>query len=486
MFNNRIGKDPFSVLLCLICLFHASNVIAANWHQVHETNEKKMYLDLDSISKSDGLIQFWARTEYAAPGTNSGGVKYQSELINFSVSCENKSIRFNMVHQYNASGTQVEKVDFSKHPEYHRLEPQPPGSVLLEFIDLSCSYAENGTVPLDPNKPKFINEDGNGSRHIIYPGSIKLVDADLVEYVGKIEHKVATTERGKGVLYMVVADCKNNKFAPRASSVYNEANDVIASLPTLPYEKLKYGEISPYAITYPVFEYACKEAAARKNGASTGPHATNKREGNGYSMSGSGFFVDSNGTVVTNHHVVGQCKNRYAIKLNNELHDAKLLKSDQKLDLALLKADLRTNFATIRRDSISVGQAIFVAGYPLSNYLSSEMNYTQGIVSSIVGVAGDSTRLQITAPVQPGNSGGPLLDSAGQIAGVVVSKLNALAVAKKTGDIPQNVNFAIKKETLKMFLDAANVKHKTSSKPEIDQKQIAANARDYTVQVLCE
>jgi S1-C subfamily serine protease len=63
----------------------------------------------------------------------------------------------------------------------------------------------------------------------------------------------------------------------------------------------------------------------------------------------------------------------------------------------------------------------------------------------------------MTAPVQPGNSGGPLLDAGGNIVGVVVSKINALAVAKATGDIPQNINFAIKSSVAKNFLDASSI-----------------------------
>ena len=76
--------------------------------------------------------------------------------------------------------------------------------------------------------------------------------------------------------------------------------------------------------------------------------------------------------------------------------------------------------------------------------LGSQLKVSTGIVSATVGLLDDISQLQISAPIQPGNSGGPLLDEYGNVAGVVVAKLRALAVAKATGDIPQNVNFAVK------------------------------------------
>ena len=69
----------------------------------------------------------------------------------------------------------------------------------------------------------------------------------------------------------------------------------------------------------------------------------------------------------------------------------------------------------------------------------------------------DARMIQISAPVQPGNSGGPLLDSSGRVIGVVNSKLNEIAYAKATGDLPQNVNFAIKANVAMNFLDAHSV-----------------------------
>jgi len=94
-----------------------------------------------------------------------------------------------------------------------------------------------------------------------------------------------------------------------------------------------------------------------------------------------------------------------------------------------------------------------VIGFPFHGLLTSDFTVTTGIISSLAGLFNDTRFLQISAPVQPGNSGGPLLDTSGNIVGVVAEKLNALRVAKATGDIPENINFAIKTGALRDFLD---------------------------------
>src|SRR5439155_21695916 len=93
--------------------------------------------------------------------------------------------------------------------------------------------------------------------------------------------------------------------------------------------------------------------------------------------------------------------------------------------------------------AVRQGDGIVAVGFPLRGLLASGPNVTTGTISALAGLGDDSRYLQITAPVQPGSSGGPLLDQSGNVVGVVVGKLDALRVAQAIGDIPQNVNFAI-------------------------------------------
>ena len=105
------------------------------------------------------------------------------------------------------------------------------------------------------------------------------------------------------------------------------------------------------------------------------------------------------------------------------------------------------------------GDGVVVVGFPLHGLLASEASVTTGAGSALAGLGDDTRCLQITAPVQPGNSGGPLLDQAGHVVGLVVSKLNAMYIAKATGDIPQNINFSIKRTVAMSFLDSQSVEY---------------------------
>ena len=151
---------------------------------------------------------------------------------------------------------------------------------------------------------------------------------------------------------------------------------------------------------------------------------------------GSGFRV-ARGAIVTNHHAIDGCS---SLRVNGT--PAQLRGSDARSDLALLGVNVSGPSSSLRAQRAAVGEPVAVAGYPLRGLLSG-FNMTMGNLSSLSGIGGDTRLLQITAPVQPGNSGGPMLDSAGNLMGVVVSKLDAIKAAMITGDIPQNVNFAI-------------------------------------------
>ncbi|MFA6022239.1 MAG: trypsin-like peptidase domain-containing protein, partial [Rhodospirillales bacterium] len=95
---------------------------------------------------------------------------------------------------------------------------------------------------------------------------------------------------------------------------------------------------------------------------------------------------------------------------------------------------------------------VVAVGFPLSSLLSREPNITAGVISAMNGLRGDKRHYQVTAPIQRGNSGGPLADMSGSVVGIVVSTLNAMKVADNSGAIPQNVNFAIKAELARKFM----------------------------------
>jgi serine protease Do len=155
------------------------------------------------------------------------------------------------------------------------------------------------------------------------------------------------------------------------------------------------------------------------------------------------------------------------------------------MDLALLSAPVSGPIASVRVNRPLVGEAVTVAGFPLQGLLSG-FQITTGTLASLSGLGGDTSQFQITAPVQAGNSGGPVLDSAGRVMGVVVAKLNAIRTARVTGDLPQNVNFAVGGNALRSFLDATDVNYQTSLQDRpLQTTAVAQQAQGFTVRVEC-
>jgi len=209
--------------------------------------------------------------------------------------------------------------------------------------------------------------------------------------------------------------------------------------------------------------------------------ATNKHA---ESSSGSGFFVSEEGYILTNNHVAGSCKK---IEIQPQGVKATLMDIDSNFDLALLKVDyVSQHNSTFRESKPILGEQVIAAGFPYKGLLSSGIKITDGIVSSLAGMNNDPRVIQITAPIQPGNSGGPLIDNYGNVVGIIVSKLSSTFMLKTFKDIPQNVNFAINSEHVKKFLQKNKIDFKQSySNNELELTEISQLAKNFTVEINC-
>lgn len=199
--------------------------------------------------------------------------------------------------------------------------------------------------------------------------------------------------------------------------------------------------------------------------------------------SGTGFVISRDGYIVTNRHVVEGCKS-----LAFDGQPAELVTADTKRDLALLRTTDRFPSSIPLRETVKVdlGETVIVLGYPYRGVLSTGLNITDGIVTSLSGPADAPALFQLNAQVQPGNSGGPIVDDRGQLVGVVVARVNDLAVAEATGTLPQNINFGIRGELLSSFLLENGVIAETANSPEkVATKEIAATLAPLVKPVVC-
>ena len=211
--------------------------------------------------------------------------------------------------------------------------------------------------------------------------------------------------------------------------------------------------------------------------------------GTGSSSSGSGFVVSrERGLVLTNKHVVRGCSNVKVRIAGSESRQATVRALDPDDDLALVETSLPNGPSATFRDEPAVrpGDDIVAVGYPLNGLLADQVNVSTGSVNALAGLYNDLHVLQMSAPVQPGSSGGALFDASGNVVGVVVTKLNAKLVADETGDIPQNVNFAVKASVARDFLRAQGVKfHSTGSTARRSNADVGEIGREVTVLVEC-
>ena len=201
--------------------------------------------------------------------------------------------------------------------------------------------------------------------------------------------------------------------------------------------------------------------------------------------SGSGFFVSNQGHVVSNDHVVGVCKKVIAYEEGEEI-TLKILATDIVNDIGLVKGKFKNKkYLNIKTDGAELGEDIIAFGYPLSQTLSDSVKLTKGIVSSLTGLGNNISQIQIDAAIQPGNSGGPVVNMNGQVVGIASAGLSKLYMAKEANYIPENVNFAVASQTLTAFLKAHKINIGTSASETLSTKELAKIGEPVTIQLFC-
>jgi uncharacterized protein len=200
---------------------------------------------------------------------------------------------------------------------------------------------------------------------------------------------------------------------------------------------------------------------------------------------GTSFFVTAAGHAVTNAHVVQACR-QVELVLTSGREKATVLAIDHANDLALLKVSAGPQRVPRFRKSARQGESIAVYGYPLAGLLAVDGNFTTGSVTALTGLEGDDRLIQLSAPVQPGSSGGPVMDQSGHIVGIIVAQLDHSSIREVVPNIPQNVNFAIKAEVALSFLEAHRIAFSVEERGLPLMPELLADwAREFTALVEC-
>ena len=164
------------------------------------------------------------------------------------------------------------------------------------------------------------------------------------------------------------------------------------------------------------------------------------------SRSGTAFLVNPKGLLLTANHVIEDAESIEVACSGQPPQAAIVRSSSASTDLAVLEVPgLETErFLSLSQETPSLGARVFTVGYPLIGLLGEDPKYTEGTVSALSGPGGDASFLQISVPIQPGNSGGTLVNEEGAVVGVVIATASAPAFFQVSGTIPQNINWAVK------------------------------------------
>ena len=192
-----------------------------------------------------------------------------------------------------------------------------------------------------------------------------------------------------------------------------------------------------------------------------------------WGSSGTGFFITDDGYIVTCNHVVDGGK-RFAVKTGGGTFPAQMVASDKTNDVAILKVAGSFSPLSLNTNSLALGQPAFTIGFPNIDIQGLSPKYTDGKVSSLSGIQDDASAIQISVPVQPGNSGGPLTDANGNVIGIVVARLNDYSALKTTRAIPQNVNYAVKTVPLVALIRKAGLASKVKYSSAVSADAVKA------------
>jgi len=163
-------------------------------------------------------------------------------------------------------------------------------------------------------------------------------------------------------------------------------------------------------------------------------------------FTGTGFAVSGDGAILTSAHVVDGASSIVVVLSDGSSHPAKILQLSVHTDIAVLKIEAATPafLELVSTAPAKLGDKVFTIGFPQPDLLGVRPKYSEGVIAALTGLEDDATRMQVSIPIQPGNSGGPVVDTHGHVVGIVAASAAVGIFLKYTGTLPQSVNWAVK------------------------------------------
>lgn len=245
-------------------------------------------------------------------------------------------------------------------------------------------------------------------------------------------------------------------------------------------KQIHKGGLLSFHSEYSFWNYRCKKAIVKNSNSDKKNNQKESIDNNKIvaASSGSGFFVSTKGHIVTNHHVIDGC-NSVKVSFKGRNVNASVLFSDRTNDLAIIKSNIQTNnFYSLSKEDVSLLQDIIIAGFPLGKKVSAAIKTSKGSVTALAGYGDNYSNFQTDAALNPGNSGGPIIDYNGNVVGVAVANYG-----KKAG--VESFNFGIKSSVLNTFAKSNGFTFGSASKKEKNNKELGILITESTVYLEC-
>jgi len=439
--------------------------------------------DLSTLSRKGEVVQSWTRGTWNRPERDPvTGHKFQVQIDQRFDDCATRRYAFHEYYRRDQSGLLV-----GSGTSNGAWQNIIPGSVAEGIWRATC--AATGTFADEP----LVANIGSGSWDRVGPSAdnkyvlsirtdelIKL-DNGFVLAISRSDYARPTWIHGFAIRYAVVAavvDCANQRSANFGADGYISPTVRVESN-RVPAGSLKFEAIAPGSFLFARLRQICSNAK---------PIPTSDPQQSQEGGSVGTAWATAKGYLVTASHVVHEGKAIDVYSSGQRVGTASIVADDPANDLALLK------FAPIHPGKISIlplatkgaglGKSVFTLGYPEPGVLGQHVKMTAGEVSSTSGAGDDARFLQISVPVQPGNSGGPLLGWDGSVFGVVDSKLMKFAEDGRS-PAPENVNYAVKASYLRPMLeDLPDLGNYVPMKPGANGDELVEAARQAVYMVV--
>lgn len=484
-------KRLIAIVALLALTSLSTTAHAQRWEQVGATPDGRLYfLDVSRVRGESGFVRYWVR-EFKPGGLFS---RDRESIASQAADCRKNIYTVTAITERDSSGRVLSQG--SRPQSEWQFDEAAPGSVAETLIRRSCDIYAKGYRPsrlaLDlPERQDWypIGMDDDRSLAVdISPQTIKDLGSGVGRVLGRTtytaDQQTPSGSTYKYVIFEALINCAESTYDFSAREMINSSFQLVDAI-----YKAEDGMVPQKIRPGTMMSQIAVASCAKVGVTSTKAHVPPESESKKGSGSGTGWVVDDS-HVVTANHVIAGAKQIVIVSHDRRVRKAQVVVSDPQNDVAVLRTDFGGSGPKpipLARSLPNLGTKVFTIGFPHPDVLGLSPKLTSGDVSSTSGYRDDPRAMQISVPLQQGNSGGPLLNQAGEAVGMVIEKLNALALYKETQDLPQNINYAVKVRYVQGLLDDAGIKPPATQRTRTGTADaVVTQAREAIVLVIAE